>query len=252
MSSRLFLVCIPFLLLLDGCHAVHLSSVTATAVSSVSSTSAISRIHSDPLYRQAEACCRQHRYLQAAHLLQRLANQPGLSLEAVDFVRRQRNICLRDAGQKVFTTEDTEEYRGKTLSLSSAVRAVAPAEADCGPRALRLVCQQFGIEVSLSKLRQLAGTTAQGTSMAGLATAAKAVGMKAEGVQTGRDALPELDMPALAYVNGNHFLAVLSLQGSGDEGIATIHDPNRAAEETISTATAMSSWRPIRSTIRPS
>src|SRR5690348_1327692 len=113
MSSRLFLLCIPFLLLLNGCHAAHRSPVTAAAFSGVSSPSAITRIYSDPLYRRAEACCRQHRYLQAAHLLQRLADQPGLAAESVDFARQQRNICLRDAGQKVLTTEDTEEHRGE-------------------------------------------------------------------------------------------------------------------------------------------
>jgi ABC-type bacteriocin/lantibiotic exporter with double-glycine peptidase domain len=69
--------------------------------------------------------------------------------------------------------------------------------------------------------------------MAGLSVAAKAAGLQAEGVQVSREALPDQDMPAIAYVNNNHFIAVLSVQGSGENGTAIIHDPNSAGEETI-------------------
>ena len=76
-------------------------------------------------------------------------------------------------------------------------------------------------------------TTSVGTSLAGLANAAKFVGLKAEGVQVSREALPDQDMPAVAYVNSNHFIAVLSTQGQGERGTAVIHDPNNVGEETI-------------------
>jgi ABC-type bacteriocin/lantibiotic exporter with double-glycine peptidase domain len=69
--------------------------------------------------------------------------------------------------------------------------------------------------------------------MAGLSVAAKAAGLQAEGVQVSREALPDQDMPAIAYVNNNHFIAVLSVQGNGDSGTAIIHDPNSAGEEII-------------------
>jgi ABC-type bacteriocin/lantibiotic exporter with double-glycine peptidase domain len=70
--------------------------------------------------------------------------------------------------------------------------------------------------------------------MAGLARAAQTVGLKTEGVQVSREALPGIEMPAVAYVNGNHFVAVFSLQGTAEHATATIHDPNHLKEETIS------------------
>ena len=90
------------------------------------------------------------------------------------------------------------------------------------------------MKTTLPQLRQLAGTTAGGTSLAGLQQAAKQAGLKAEGVQVSREALPDVDMPALAYVNGNHFVVVLNVQGRGENGTARIHDPNKAEEETMS------------------
>jgi ABC-type bacteriocin/lantibiotic exporter with double-glycine peptidase domain len=79
----------------------------------------------------------------------------------------------------------------------------------------------------------VAGTTEKGTSLEGLAKAAKALGLKAEGVQVSREALARIEMPAIAWVNGNHYIAALSVRGEGDQGTALIHDPNAAREQTI-------------------
>ena len=105
---------------------------------------------------------------------------------------------------------------------------------DCGPRALLLVCQKLGIEASLPELRQAAGTNKQGTSLEGLAKAAKQVGLQAEGVQMSREALQDLDTVAIGWTDRNHYVAVLRVSGRGDEATATIHDPNQPEEETIS------------------
>ena len=68
----------------------------------------------------------------------------------------------------------------------------------------------------------------------GLETAAKSLGFGTEGVQTGREALPTLQLPAIAWWQGNHYVALLSAQGKGDEGTVTIRDPNKDREETMS------------------
>ncbi len=126
----------------------------------------------------------------------------------------------------------------KSVSAPPAVvapsSAASPAEADCGPRALFLVCQRLGVSTSVARLRQSAGTTEKGTSLAGLAQAAKAIGLKAEGVQVGREALGQVELPAVAWVNTRHYVALFSLQGEGEQAMATIHDPNQPNEETIS------------------
>ena len=79
--------------------------------------------------------------------------------------------------------------------------------------------------------------------MEGLAKAAKSVGLQPEGVQMSREALAEAPMPAIAWVReerypDGHYLAVLSIEGSGEKATATIHDPN-AGEETISQETLL-------------
>jgi len=96
------------------------------------------------------------------------------------------------------------------------------------------VCEKLGVKADLDMLRQKAGITATGTSLQGLAQAAQSLGLKAEGVQLSREALAEAKMPALAWVNGNHFIAVLSLTGSGENGRAVIHDPNQPTDLTVS------------------
>jgi hypothetical protein len=173
------------------------------------------------LYQQAEQACAQKQYLHAAHLLERLCATPGLSAAEVAFCRQQRNICLRDAGVL------------PASAPTSTTPVLPPATADCGPRALALVCQQLGVSVSVERLRPLAATTQKGTSLEGLAKAARALGLKAEGVQVSREALAEIETPAVAWVNGNHYISVQSVKGEGEQGTAVIHDPNAASEQTI-------------------
>jgi ABC-type bacteriocin/lantibiotic exporter with double-glycine peptidase domain len=87
------------------------------------------------------------------------------------------------------------------------------------------------VHVELHTLRRQAGTTLGGTSLEGLAEAARANGLRAEGVQVDGNALTRLDQAAIAWVDGDHYVAVLSVEG----GRATIHDPNHAREEVITT-----------------
>lgn len=172
-------------------------------------------------------------YDKAVPLLRQLTLEKSFSAQERAFAEQQLAICLAH----------TFQVAPKVVPLSAlmaldppkpASHPATPEDADCGPRALLLVCRRVGVEADLPKLRRLAGTGKDGTSLAGLAEAAKKVGLRAEGVQVGRDALARVDMPALAWVNGNHFYAVLSTRGEGEGAEATIHDPNKAAEETIS------------------
>lgn len=106
-------------------------------------------------------------------------------------------------------------------------RISSPDAADCGPRALFLICQEQGVLSSLAELRRTAGTTVKGTTLAGLAKAAKAQGWKAAGVQVDRQALAQMSGPAIAWIDGDHYIAVLSVSGD----TATVHDPNKPQKE---------------------
>jgi len=210
---------------LSGCHARRAAPATplTSARSLTAPSSAIAQVQSSPLYRQARQECTKHEYRHAASLLETLAQTPGLAPEAVTFVQHQRAICLQDAG-----------VAKPSVPTTASAPVPAPADADCGPRALLLLCQHLGVKTSLETLRQSAGTTAQGTTMEGLQQAAQKLGLQAEGVQVSREALPDIATPAIAWDRRNHFIVVLKLSGNGDNATATIHDPNKLAEETIS------------------
>ncbi len=70
--------------------------------------------------------------------------------------------------------------------------------------------------------------------MAGLANAAAKVGLNTEGMQVSREALARVETPAVAWVNQNHYIAVLSLDGDGQNATALVHDPNAPNEQNIS------------------
>jgi len=92
-----------------------------------------------------------------------------------------------------------------------------------------MLCPQLGVRTTLDTLRRQAGTTAAGTTMKGLARAAKSVGLKAQGINMDKQALKQLSDPAIAWYDGNHYVALLSIDGEQ----ATIHDPNKPNEEVL-------------------
>lgn len=119
--------------------------------------------------------------------------------------------------------------RERELALSSTRSAA------CGPRALQLATRALGKNGSLAQLSRAAHATAAGTSLAGLRTAAESLGLRARGVQLDREALAQLHTPAVAWWQGNHFVAVLTVQESAWDAAqtATIHDPNEKEARTV-------------------
>lgn len=169
-------------------------------------------------------------YAQALHLLNSLSQHRGRTANQKSFVAQQIDVVRKDAGLPVAVPT------AKTMPPHSNVERQAPGSlADCGPRALAFVCNRIGVRADLDTLRRSSGTTADGTTMEGLAKAAKRVGLEAEGIQTSREGLPGLKMPAIAWYRGSHFVAVLTVSGSGDDGKAVIRDPNVPQDETIPT-----------------
>ena len=223
--SAFLALLLPALALATGCHAPSADPV-ATVVAAPHRVENANRIPTSPEYKQAQEAYKRHDYSAALALLGRLASRPDLSTEERDFLTRQQTLC-----------KNAQHPEKKTAVVAASAASPAlpktAADADCGPRALAIACRKLGVAASVEQLRQAAGTTAQGSSMAGLAKAAKSVGVEAEGVQVSREALNEVETPAVAWVNQNHYVALLALSGEGERATATIHDPNDAAEKTI-------------------
>lgn len=212
------------LLALAGCAttpASHPPVIPARALPSASAGPDL--VQSRPEYRQATAAYVRHDFRGALSLINTLSAQPPIRQDAAAraFVEQQARICRHALDPRV----------SLTAAQALPPQPALPRRADCGPRALLLVCHKAGVQASLPQLTREAGTTAQGTTLAGLARAARAHGFRAQGVQMNPQALSELSHPALAWVEADHYVAVLSVKGDQ----ATIYDPNQPKEETIST-----------------
>ena len=170
----------------------------------------------------------------ALRTLETLRRTAGLSPADQAFLDRQIALC-----------------QGKTLPSNAAVGARSPASkplnpstkplnpmGDCGPRALVLAASELGVRGELTALTKAAGTTKDGTSLEGLVKAASSLGLKGEGVQVDRDALAQLPTPAVAWWEGNHFVAVLKISENAFMGevVARVHDPNKPEPESVSLA----------------
>ncbi len=81
-------------------------------------------------------------------------------------------------------------------------------EMDCGAAALAMVCRYFGRAVSVARIRQLAHTATDGTSLGGLTRAAEELGLAARSVKASKRHLDELPVPAIVHWEGNHWVVL--------------------------------------------
>ena len=72
---------------------------------------------------------------------------------------------------------------------------------DCGAACLATVSKQYGLNLPISKIREIAGTDKQGTNAYGMVKAAEQLGFTAKGVKGNHDAFfSEFPLPAIAHV----------------------------------------------------
>ena len=72
---------------------------------------------------------------------------------------------------------------------------------DCGAACLATVSKQYGLNLSISKIREVAGTDKQGTNAYGMIKAAEQLGFTAKGVKGNQEAFfSEFPLPAIAHV----------------------------------------------------
>jgi len=91
---------------------------------------------------------------------------------------------------------------------------------DCGPAVLAMFARFHGKRISIARLREMAATDRQGTTLAGLITAAERIGFQARGVRATKTALTRIDLPAIAHwneSNRNHFVVLYKLTNTPAE-----------------------------------
>jgi predicted double-glycine peptidase len=97
---------------------------------------------------------------------------------------------------------------------------------DCGPAALRIALLAFGRDATIAELSRDAGTTPDGTSLLGLKQAAERRGITADGWKLTIETLRRFPLPAIAQVDGDHFLVITKIDIDGvlvnDPAIGTV------------------------------
>lgn len=73
---------------------------------------------------------------------------------------------------------------------------------DCGAACLATISKQYGLNIPISKIREVAGTDMNGTSAYGVVKAAESLGFTAKGVKASKpeDIFSEFPKPAIAHV----------------------------------------------------
>lgn len=71
---------------------------------------------------------------------------------------------------------------------------------DCGAACLASVSANYGLKMPIAKIRQLSHTDTRGTNVLGMVQGLEKMGFNAKGVKGGKDALPEIPLPAIAHV----------------------------------------------------
>lgn len=107
------------------------------------------------------------------------------------------NILSRSLTQSL----DSEHLETKNVILQDNAN-------NCGPAALLMVFQHYGITASLRQIERKAQLTEKGSSLLALKEIAEANGLKAEGWWLSAEDLFHTTKPAIVFVFNSHFVVI--------------------------------------------
>ncbi len=82
---------------------------------------------------------------------------------------------------------------------------------DCGPAALKMILDHWNVEgTTLAELEVATGAGPDGTSLLALKKAAEERGVTSQGLRLPVERLPDIPLPAIAHVHGDHFVVIRS------------------------------------------
>ena len=217
------------------CGCTSSPSLASPAPGSARTRSASVRSHPD--YKRAEKLFQEGKREESRALLAGLLKSKALLPQDREFLNRQ--IAIVASPSPPAPVRSTRKLVALTPPPSGGIFSPGGGgianKADCGPRALKLAADALGLKSEIGVLTRAAGTDKNGTSLEGLEKAAKSLGLKPEGVQVDRDALLQVPTPAIAWFDGNHYVALLKVSTNPVTGSssARIHDPNEGVEKTL-------------------
>ena len=84
----------------------------------------------------------------------------------------------------------------------------------CGIACLKMICQHFGKEVSLSFLSKICGPTNEGTSLLSISETASIIGLKAVCYKLSISELSKTQTPCILHWNQNHFVVLYRIKNN--------------------------------------
>ena len=87
-------------------------------------------------------------------------------------------------------------------------------EMDCGAASLAMICRSHGRRIGIARIRDLARTATDGTTLAGITRAATALGLDARSVRVSVSRLDDLPLPAIVHWQGNHWIVLHDVTSS--------------------------------------
>lgn len=151
----------------------------------------------------------------------RRARKKQLVLESLTSGQREHS-----SDQAPVTREPHDESTHLTPQRGSFNRWTWVAQedqSDCGAASLAMVARAYGVRLPLNQLRDMANVGREGASLFSLAAAAEQVGFRPRGVETDKDHLASVRLPAIAHWQDFHFLVVFEIRGD----VVTVGDPAR-------------------------
>jgi len=116
---------------------------------------------------------------------------------------------------------------------------------DCGAACLASVASHYKLEMSVARIRQIAGTDTKGTNVLGMIKAAEQLRFSAKGVRGNQDSLGKIPMPTIAHVvvernkvQLHHYVVLYKY----NEKQLTYMDPADGEMHTISIEEFMKLW----------
>lgn len=104
-------------------------------------------------------------------------------------------------------------------------------QSDCGVACLLSIIRYFGGDQKLEKLRELSGTSRQGTTVLGLVQAAPQLGLEAKGLKGNLDYLKKIQMPVILHVIIDNRLQHYVICYAFKQGKFILGDPAKGIRE---------------------
>jgi ABC-type bacteriocin/lantibiotic exporter with double-glycine peptidase domain/CRP-like cAMP-binding protein len=86
-------------------------------------------------------------------------------------------------------------------------------EMDCGAACVAMACRHFGHNVPITHIRDVVGTSVEGSSLGGIQRGGEAVGLEVRPLKVSKDRLDDLALPAIIHWRSEHWMVLDDVRG---------------------------------------